>query len=193
VNCGSPEQHAQHSLTFNLRSHVNEKLILLGQRLPKYVNSLNFEGTIMRKLIGVVGIVVVAMLTACVSSHVLVGRARPPISPDQVQVYLHPPANYEEIAILDTSSRASWAITAQGKTDKVIQRLKEEAAKLGANGILLQGIGDQAAGSIGSGFGSASASGNSATAFGFGGSAAVFQKTGSGLAIYVAPEQLSSR
>jgi hypothetical protein len=127
-----------------------------------------------------------AVLAACVSSHVLVGTPRAPISPDQVKIYVHPPAKYEEIAILDSSSRVSLAITAQGKTDKVIERLKAEAAKLGANGILLQGIGDQQGGAIGAGVGSASASGNSATGFGFGSSAAVYQKAGSGMAIYVA-------
>lgn len=130
----------------------------------------------------------VLCLSACVSSHVLVGTPREPISPDQVKVYIHPPARYDEIAILDSSSRSSWAVTAQGKTDKVIERLKDEAAKLGANGILLQQIGDQAVGSVGSGVGTVNASGHSATAFGFGSSAAIFQKSGSGLAIYVTQE-----
>lgn len=129
-----------------------------------------------------------ALLCACVSSHVLVGTPRPPIAPAQVKVYLHPPKKYEEIAVLDTSSRESLAITAQGKTDKVIERLKNEAAKLGANGILLQGIGDQQTGSLGGGVGSASASGNSATGVGVGSSFAITQKAGSGLAIFVSQE-----
>jgi hypothetical protein len=131
---------------------------------------------------------VAMVLSACVSSHVMIGKARPPVSPDQVQIYLHPPLKYDEIAVLDTSSRASFAVTAQGKTDKVIQRLKDEAAKLGANGILLQGIGDQAAGSVGTGFGSASASGNSAVGVGVGSSATLYQKAGSGIAIFVYPD-----
>ena len=128
---------------------------------------------------------VTVALVACVSSHVLVGKVRAPISPDQVQIYLHPPVKYDEIAILNTSSRASFAVTAQGKTDKVMERLKIEAAKLGANGVLLQGISDRAAGSVGTGFGSTTASGNSAFGIGFGSSATIYQKAGSGLAIYV--------
>ncbi|HEX9139132.1 MAG TPA: hypothetical protein VF848_05040 [Steroidobacteraceae bacterium] len=128
---------------------------------------------------------VAVALVACVSSHVMVGKARAPISPDQVQVYTRPPMKYDEIAILNTSSRASFSFTAQGKTDKVMERLKIEAAKLGANGILLQGISDQAVGSVGTGFGSASASGNSAYGVGFGSSVAIYQKAGSGMAIYV--------
>ena len=138
--------------------------------------------------------IALAAIAGCVTSHVMVGRARPPISPDQVQIYLHPPAGkYEEIALLDTSSRNSFSITAQGKTNAVIQRLKKEAASLGANGILLGGVGDQAAGSLGSGFGGGTVSGHSAFGVGIGSSATVFQKKGDGMAIYVESEQIASR
>ena len=135
-----------------------------------------------------------ATLSGCVTSHVMVGQARPPISPDQVQIYLHPPANkYVEIALLDTSSQGAFAFSAQGKTNAVMERLKAEAAKLGANGILLEGVGDQAGGSVGTGFGSATATGHSAFGYGFGSSATIFQKKGDGLAIYVEPDQVAAR
>jgi hypothetical protein len=131
----------------------------------------------------------VLLLAGCASSHVLVGTARPPISPDAVRIYLHPPANYEEIAIVDASSRGGVpAFTDQQKVNKTIERLKEEAAEVGANGILLDGVGDQQAGSVGSGFGSATANGNTAYGTGFGVSAGVFMKTAKGLAIYVPPQ-----
>jgi len=126
------------------------------------------------------------LLTGCAtSSHIVVGTTRAPISPDQVKVYLHPPEKYEEVAVVDASSRQSFSPGDQAKTDKVIARLKEEAAKLGANGLLLQGVEDQYAGSVGSGFGSATASGHTAFGTGFGVSAGVFNKTGRGIAIYV--------
>jgi hypothetical protein len=102
-----------------------------------------------------------------------------------VKVYLYPPEKYEEVAVVDASSRQSFSPGDQAKTDKVIARLKEEAAKLGANGLLLQGVEDQYAGSVGSGFGSATASGHTAFGTGFGVSAGVFNKTGRGIAIYV--------
>jgi hypothetical protein len=106
----------------------------------------------MLKLSAFTAPLLLAALSGCATSYVMVGQARPPISPDQGQIYLHPPANkYVEIALLDTSSRGSFAITAQGKTNVVIDRLKAEAAKLGANGILLEGVGDQAGGSVGTG------------------------------------------
>ena len=127
-------------------------------------------------------------LCGCATSHVMVGQARPPISPDLVKIYFRAPeTKYEEIALLDTSSKGGFGFTAQGKTDVVINRLKEDAAKLGANGILLQGVGDQAGGSISSGFGQATASGNHAFASGIGFSGNVIHKTGSGVAIYVPP------
>jgi hypothetical protein len=140
----------------------------------------------MLKLSAFIAPLLLAALSGCATSHVMVGQARAPVSPDQVQIYLHPPANkYVEIALLDTSSRGAFAITAQGKTNVVMDRLKAEAAKLGANGILLEGVGDQAAGSVGTGY--ATASGHSA--FGFGSSATVYHKKGDGLAIYVEPDQ----
>jgi hypothetical protein len=127
-------------------------------------------------------------LYGCATSHVMIGQARPPISPAQVQIYFHPPAGkYDEIAMLDTSSKGGFGFTAQGKTDIVLNRLKEEAAKLGANGVLLQGVGDQSGGSISTGIGGASASGSHVSGGGIGFSGNVTQKVGSGIAIYVEP------
>jgi hypothetical protein len=94
---------------------------------------------------------------------------------------------------LETSSKGAFAFSAQGKTDAVMERLKGKAAKLGANGILLEGVGDQAGGSVGTGFANATASGHSATAFGIGNSATLYHKKGNGLAIYVEPDQVASR
>jgi hypothetical protein len=126
----------------------------------------------------------VVVLAGCAaSSHVLVGTARTPISPEQVKIYLQPPPRYEEIATIDASSRGTPVFTDQRKMDRAIGRLKQEAAKLGANGILLEGTSDQQTGEIGLGTGSAS--GNSA--FGIGTSFGIVIKTATGIAIYVAP------
>ena len=126
-----------------------------------------------------------ALLAACTSSsHVLVGTARPAIAPDQVRVYYEPPAKYEQIATLDASS-GSMSFSDQGKTDQAIARLKAEAAKVGANGILLQGVEKQRSGSIGLGVGGASFGGNSATGGSVGGSSGLYSKDAKGLAIYV--------
>ncbi len=134
-----------------------------------------------------ISLLIVVLLSACASSHVMIGIARPPITPDSVQIYMQPPAGkYEQIAILNTSSAGSFSFTAQSKTDSVIKRLKEQAARLGANGVILQGMGDVAGGSVGVGGGQDSYSRSSTVGVGLGGSFQMSHKAGSGLAIYVA-------
>src|SRR5215467_382883 len=130
--------------------------------------------------------VLAAMLLGCsTSSHVMIGSARPPISPESVRVYVQPPEKYEEIATLDASSQGSFAITSQQNMDKAIARMKEEAAKLGANGVLLQGVQDKQSGSIGTGVGSSSYGGGSSTGVGVGGSFGIYNKATHGIAIFV--------
>jgi uncharacterized protein YbjQ (UPF0145 family) len=129
---------------------------------------------------------VLSLMSGCsTTSHVLVGTARPPISPDSVRVYLQPPPKYETVATIDASSKNSLALTGQQNMDKAIGRMKEEAAKLGANGILLQGVQDQQSGAIGTGMGSSSYGGNSAVGVGVGGSFGIYNKVAHGTAIYV--------
>jgi hypothetical protein len=131
-----------------------------------------------------------AALTGCVSSQaVVIGRARPSISPDRVQIYLQPPeTSYQQIANLTASSRGSFAVTTPAKIDKVIERLKKQAARLGANGVLLHGVGPRSAGSIGAGVSTESESGHSPYGLGFGASVFLSQETGDGVAIYVEPQ-----
>ena len=136
--------------------------------------------------LGPAAAVLAAMLLGCAtSSHVMIGTARPPISPESVRVYVQPPEQYEEIATLDTSSQGSFAITSQQNMDKAIARMKEEAAKLGANGILLQGVQDQQSGSVGTGVGSSSYGPGSSTGVGVGGSFGIYNKVAHGIAIFV--------
>jgi hypothetical protein len=127
-------------------------------------------------------------LAACsTSSHVVVGTPRPPIAPESVRVYLQPPPHYEQIATVNASSQGSLALTSQQNMDKAIERMKNEAAKLGANGVLLQGVQDAQTGAIGLGGGNTSYSGNSATGVGVGGSFGLTNKVTQGIAIYVPP------
>jgi hypothetical protein len=131
----------------------------------------------------------IAVLAGCASSEVImVGHARTAIPPDEVRIYLQPPAAYEHIADLVASSRGSFALTSAAKMDKVVERLRSEAAKLGANGVLLHGVGRQSAGSVGAGINTETNSGRSPYGIGFGGSFFLTQKSGDGEAIYVSPE-----
>jgi hypothetical protein len=79
-------------------------------------------------------------LTACAStSKVMLGQARAPVDPASVQIYTTPPAGSVEIAQLESSSAVGFGT--QGQTDAAVARLKREAAALGANGVVLMGVG----------------------------------------------------
>jgi hypothetical protein len=132
--------------------------------------------------------VMAALIAGCSStSHVLLGTPRPAIAPADVRVYAQPPPKYDQIASIDASSKGSLALTGQQNMDKAIERLKEEAAKLGANGVLLQGVQDQQSGAIGTGVGSSSYGPSSSVGVGVGGSFGIYNKVVHGLAIYVPP------
>jgi uncharacterized protein YbjQ (UPF0145 family) len=127
-------------------------------------------------------------ISACApSSHILIGTARPPISPAEVKIYNMPPAQFQEIALLDATSSSVFGTGGQKSMDKVIERLKVQAAQLGANGVILGDVTDRQTGSIGTGVGSGSASGNTAVGVGASGSLGIYKKTGKGTAIYVPP------
>jgi hypothetical protein len=123
------------------------------------------------------------------NSLIMTGTARPPISPADVRIYSHPPPVFQEIALLNASSQSVFSPGGQSTIDKVIQTMKEQAAKLGANGVILEGFSDRETGSLGSGVGSSSVSSNSAVGVGVGGSLGIYKKTGQGTAIFVPPGQ----
>lgn len=81
-------------------------------------------------------------------SYVLVGTAHPPTTAAQVRLYTTLPPMYEKIAFVSADSRNDFA-SEQNLSDHAIERLKEEAAKVGANGLLLNGIGNYQVGSQG--------------------------------------------
>jgi hypothetical protein len=129
-----------------------------------------------------------SMMGCTTSQATLIGPLRPSITADQVQIYLQPPdAKYVEIANLYASSSGSLALSAASKMDKVVERLKIQAAKLGANGVLLHGVGGETAGSVGAGISTEGNSPHVSYGLGFGASALLFRKSGEGIAIYVAP------
>jgi hypothetical protein len=123
---------------------------------------------------------------ACVTSQMLIGNARAPILADQVQLCLEPPRSaYQEIAIIDASSKYSWAFSAGAKTGVVISRLKEAAAKLGANGILLQDIADSPIASIGAAASTEFVGAHGTVELGLGGSALLSEKYGRAIAVWL--------
>lgn len=107
----------------------------------------------MKKFIQIPGLILllIVFLNGCTltrGSSVVVGKVRAPISASEVKLYTKLPAKYKEIAIVSADSRNDFA-SKQNLTDAAINRLKEEAAKVGANGILLNSVGDYYIGSSG--------------------------------------------
>ena len=81
-------------------------------------------------------VVLSALLISC--SHgtaVVTGTTRAQISSDKVTLYLSAPKNYEVIALVNASDDTGW--TPAGSQENAIEELKNQAAKLGANGVLL--------------------------------------------------------
>jgi hypothetical protein len=125
-------------------------------------------------------------LAACASAPQISGRVRPPIDPAQVRIYHVPPAGYEEVAQL---SSASGPLTygEQNKLNTVIAKLRREAAKLGANGVLLIGMDDgYGGGGVSIGGGVAHGGGHTFSGGGVGIDITPRPKYAYGVAIYVA-------
>lgn len=81
--------------------------------------------------------VILSALTACRSPPRMVAPARPALSPTSVVVYQPPllPRHYTVMAKLDATGYGGWS--SRGVDRIVLQRLRREAAGIGANGILL--------------------------------------------------------
>ena len=77
------------------------------------------------------------VLAGCTtSSAIMTGTSRPPTSAEQVRVYLRAPSSpYESIALVTATSNA--AVSRDGSRARAIEELRVKAAALGANGILL--------------------------------------------------------
>jgi hypothetical protein len=91
----------------------------------------------------VVGVCAPFVLAACAATHetsVLVGTPRAPTTPEQVRLYTSPPKKYTEIAFIFSDAEYDFMDT-QAWLETAILNAKTEAAKIGANGILLNGLG----------------------------------------------------
>ncbi len=125
-----------------------------------------------------------AALAGCASaSKVMLGQARPAIDPSQVQVYSTPPPGSVEIAQLEATSAVGFGT--QGQTDAAVARLKAEAAKLGANGVVLVGVGASGQSPVGMSVGAGSFGRHTGGGLSVG--IPTQQKKAAGVAIWVPP------
>ena len=126
-------------------------------------------------------LMLVCMVGGCASSsRVMLGQAYAPTDPAQVRIYTTPPAGSIEIAQLESSSAVGFGT--QGQTDAAVARFKREAAALGANGVVLMGVGSTPSAG-GMSVGAGSFGGNVAGGIGIG--IPTTQKRAAGVAILV--------
>jgi hypothetical protein len=91
-----------------------------------------------------------AIATAVVTAMVLVAAGcatkpeivessgpRPAAPPEQVKIYPRPPLRYERLGVVTVPATRDTPWDARGNADAGFDRLKEEAARRGANGLLL--------------------------------------------------------
>lgn len=85
-------------------------------------------------------IVIMIIVASCATGTALVtGIQRPATNPETVIIYTEVPnCKYETIGIVTASSDAGW--TEQGDLNYAVAELKRQAAKIGANGVILENV-----------------------------------------------------
>ena len=119
---------------------------------------------------------------------IVTGNTRSAVPVEEVRLYRVAPESYDEIAIVSSSAGHDFRKNS-GLIDSAIERLKEEAAKLGANGVLLTEVDERDAPSVTTGYGYATATGGGTSVFASGNSIGVNRGDSytrvSAIAIYV--------
>jgi hypothetical protein len=137
------------------------------------------------------GISFVFALAACAtSSEVLIGAPRSPISPAEVRVYTQAPQSFEAIALLGATRESVSSAGAERAIAKMIESMRVQAARLGANGLLLEDFSDSGPVSVGTGVGSQTYTHNASINVGVGASLGVTKKIARARAIFVPSPRL---
>lgn len=88
-------------------------------------------------------LLLILLLVGCASGSALVtGEPRDPIDPSLVKIYRTAPTDkFERIGIV--KSEAVEMLSEQEAVDRAVNELKKQAAKIGANGVILLGVGER--------------------------------------------------
>ena len=89
----------------------------------------------------------IALFGCATGTSIVTGKVRPAINPSEVKLYLEQPTKYETISIVEASSDVEFS--SQAALDRAIQELKAQAAKIGANGVLISNTGDKSSNMVG--------------------------------------------
>ncbi len=83
-----------------------------------------------------------AFISGCTTgSAVVTGQERSPIDPAAVTLYDDPPADYEVVGIVEAASDVFF-ISTEPAQERAFAELKEQAAKIGANGVIDWEVGE---------------------------------------------------
>jgi len=96
------------------------------------------------KMIIILSVLAVFLFSCATGSVIITGTRRPAIDPSEVRILLNPPSEYETIGIVEASSDVEFS--RQSAQDRVMEELKKQAAKIGANGVLLINTGERTSG-----------------------------------------------
>jgi uncharacterized protein YbjQ (UPF0145 family) len=144
----------------------------------RFINSLLFA-------------LVIISATGCTimdGNAIVIGNTRAEILPEEVRLYRSAPDSFEEIAIVSASAGHDFQ-KSSSLMNSAIDRLKKEAAKIGANGVILTEINERDASSVTTSYGSATATGTSGSAYATGNAISVNRGDAytriKGVAVYV--------
>jgi hypothetical protein len=135
----------------------------------------------------ILAVALVLTIEGCAtSSQALTGSPRAPLPTSNVRVYTQAPPSFEEIAVLSASRKSVSSAGGERAIEKMMETMKSQAARLGANGLLLEDFSDSDPVAVGSGVGSQTYTHNASINVGVGGSLGVIKKAAKGRAIFVA-------
>lgn len=108
----------------------------------------------------------VLLLGCSTGSHVVTGQQMPELEVEKVTVFEEAPAfDYKVIGTVRASSDGGF--TEESRKEKATEELKAQAAKVGANGVILDGVSQLSFRRLGTGVGiSANSSGGLGTSIG---------------------------
>lgn len=119
---------------------------------------------------------------------IVIGDVRPAISPAEVKIYRTAPDSYIEVAIVSASAGHDFKKNSS-LLHEAIQRLKEEAAKVGANGVILTEINERDSPSVTTSYVSTTATGAGGSVYASGNATSVNRGDSytriRGIAVYV--------
>ena len=99
------------------------------------------------RIMTIILISLIVLFGCATGSTIITGDVRPSINSNEVRIFLDPPALFETIGLIEASSDVEFS--RQAAQDRVINELRNRAARIGANGVLLIGTGAQAGDTVG--------------------------------------------